>query len=121
MAPKRTKSPTFAVLPHREGKPQDVFFYHIEKIHGQLQIDEKLREKYMAHIDAGKDVIVALLVKAGITVRYYDPEEKKWMDHSESGGLEPVPGDRDGGWVQPSLESFKSEYLAIRFGATANT
>ena len=121
MVAKQTKSPTFAVLPFRQGQIQDVFFYHIVRIHGQLQIDEALQEKYLATgFGVGeRDQIIELLKAAGITVRYYDPEEKKWMDQSISGGLEPAPGQRDGSWVQPDLPTFKKEYLGVRFGASA--
>ena len=119
--PKTTKSPTFAVLPFRQGKVQDVFFYHVLRSHGQLQIDEALKEKYLStNFGVGeRDRVIDLLVAAGITVRYYDPEEKKWMDQSLSGGLEPAPGDRDGTWGQPDLSTFKKDYLGVRFGASA--
>jgi hypothetical protein len=123
MAAKQTKSPTFAVMPYRPGpgRWQDIFFYFVQRIYGELHIDEVLVEKIesTACKVEDRDAIIRLLTKAGITVRYYDPEEKKWMDQSESGGLEPAPGDRDGGWVQPNLESFKEEYLGHRFGASA--
>jgi len=121
MVPKRTKSPTFAVLPFRQGAQQDVFFYYIEKIYGQITVEEYLREKYtMTPFGVNRrDDIIALLSKAGITVRYYDQEEKKWMDQSETDGLVPAPGQRDGSWSQPSLDEFKLEYMRAHFGASA--
>ena len=99
---------------------QDVFFYFIARKEQGKLTEEMLQEKYMRpRFGVGdKDLIIELLAKAGITVRYYDPEEKRWMDQSESGGLEVAPGDRDGGWTQPNLEIFKREYLQARFGAS---
>jgi len=122
MLPKRTKTPGFAVLPFRQGKHQDVFFYHIEKTHGYLRVDEQLREKYvMTPFGVSqRDHIIALLSAAGITVRYYDPEEKKWMDQSTKDGLVPAPGQRDGAWSQPTLDEFKLEYMKIHFGASTS-
>ncbi len=126
MAKKQTKSPTFVVLPYRQDKHQDVFFYYIVKAKAQNGLtDEVLVETYHpTSFGIGgtvRDQIIALLSKAGIVVRYYDPEEKKWLDQSESEGLVPVPGQRDGGWVQPSLEEFKKDYLGVHFGAPVDT
>jgi len=123
MANKTTKSPTYAVLPHRQGDAlQDVFFLHIQKTYceGNL-IEEDLVWQYQSPcFPAGlRDNIIALLAKAGMTVRYFDAEESKWMDISTTGGLEPAKGNRDGTWAQPSLEQFKEEYLGVRFKAAA--
>jgi len=120
MANKTTKSPTYAVLPHRT-EQQDVYFFFVKKIHGQLQIDQELKATYQRPcFPVGeRDVVIELLVKAGITVRYFDAEESKWMDQSASGGLEPAPGNRDGSWTPPNLESFQQDYLRVRFGASA--
>jgi len=122
MAKKQTKSPTFAVLPYRQDKHQDIHFYYIVK--------ERRTDGFMGEVLVWKytqttfgiggtvrDEIIALLSKAGIIVRYYDPEEKKWLDQSDSEGLVPVPGQRDGGWNQPELEEFKKDYLGVHFGA----
>jgi len=115
---KTTKSPTYAVLPHRQ-EQQDVYFFYVKKMHGQLQIDEELIATYQRpSFPVGeRDVVIELLTKAGITVRYFDKEESKWMDQSALGGLEPAPGNRDGSWTPPILESFKQDYLEVRFGA----
>lgn len=58
-----------------------------------------------------RDALIDLLVRAGLTVRFYDPEEKQWMDHSMLYGLVRAPGERDGTWGTPSLEEFESDYL----------
>jgi hypothetical protein len=58
-----------------------------------------------------KDSIIELLKKAGLTVRYFDREEKQWMDQSSQYGLTPAPGRRDGGWDFPNLETFERDYL----------
>jgi len=126
MAKKQTKSPTFAVLPFRPDRHQDIHFYYIVK--------ERLPDSFMGEVLVWKytqttfgiggtvrDEIIALLSKAGLIVRYYDPEEKKWLDQSDSEGLVPVPGQRDGGWNQPDLEEFKKDYLGVHFGAPVDT
>lgn len=58
-----------------------------------------------------KGALIELLKKAGLTVRFYDPEEKIWMDQSTQYGLTPAPGNRDGTWGVPSLEIFEKDYL----------
>lgn len=59
-----------------------------------------------------KDDLIQMLVKAGLTVRFYDPEEKQWMDLSTSYGLVRAPGARDGTWGPPTTaEEFNEEYL----------
>ena len=56
--------------------------------------------------------IIDLLVRAGMVVRFYDPEEKVWMDQSKVKGVTRAPGNRDGQWGFPtSLELFEKEYL----------
>jgi len=125
MAKKQTKSPTFAVLPHRPGRHQDVhFYYKVKEVTSDGTTSEVLVWKYHpALFEIGStvtDQIIALLSKAGIIVRYYDPEERKWLDQSDSEGLVPVPGQRDGGWNQPDLEEFKKDYLGVHFGAPEN-
>lgn len=122
MATKQTKSPVFAVLPFRRGGLQDIFFYWVLKVHEEGELaGEVLQEKYMRpKFGVGdRDSIIELLSKAGITVRYYDPAEKRWMDQSESAGMNATVGDRDGGWVQPDIHTFKLDYLKVRFGASA--
>jgi len=59
-----------------------------------------------------KDAMIQLLKTAGLTVRFYDPEEQRWMDHSAVHGLVGAPGPRDGTWGPPStLEEFEENYL----------
>jgi len=59
-----------------------------------------------------RDNVIELLVKTGTTVRYYDPEEKQWMDHSRQYGLVRAPGNRDGSWGIPrTLQMFEEDYL----------
>lgn len=61
-----------------------------------------------------KDEVIDLLVKAGLTVRFYDQEEKQWMDHSVAYGYVRAPGNRDGTWGVPTtLEDFEENYLRV--------
>lgn len=61
-----------------------------------------------------RDAVIELLVKAGLTVRFYDPEESQWMDQSQSYGLVRAPGSRDGTWGPPiTVEEFSKDYLEI--------
>lgn len=60
-----------------------------------------------------KDSVIELLVKAGLTVRFFDPEESQWMDQSISYGLVRAPGTREGVWGPPlTVEDFERDYLA---------
>lgn len=120
MAKTQTKSPTFAILPTRAGGLQDVFFLYVIKVRGDGPLEETLKWAYNrpAFPLEQRDNLIKLLTTAGMTVRYFDLEEKKWMDSSTSGGLEPAPGNRDGSWNQPDLEVFKKDYLGVRFGAS---
>lgn len=59
-----------------------------------------------------QDEVTRLLVNAGVTVRFYDPEEKRWMDNSLVYGLVPAPGGRDGTFSVPAtVEEFDRDYL----------
>jgi len=60
-----------------------------------------------------KDQLIELLEAAGLTVRYYDSEEKQWMDKSMMYGLVRAPGDRDGRWGAPTRDVFERDYLAV--------
>lgn len=59
-----------------------------------------------------RDQVIDLLIKAGLTVRYFDSEESQWMDQSRSYGLVRAPGSRDGSWGPPlSVGDFERDYL----------
>lgn len=60
-----------------------------------------------------EDAVIALLVAAGLTVRFYDPEERQWMDQSRMYGLVRAPGYRDGTWGVPTLSEFQESYLKV--------
>jgi len=59
-----------------------------------------------------RNELIALLKAVGLTVRFFDNEEKQWMDDSLSHGYVRVPGNRDGTWTPPrSVEDFEENYL----------
>lgn len=62
-----------------------------------------------------RDEVIKLLSKMGSIVRFYDPEEKNWMELREETGPIVVSGNRDGSWHLPeTLEEFEQEYLGVR-------
>lgn len=108
---RKSKSRTFAVI-LTPGNTLTVDYLWLEK-----DVDT-FEEKLVHHkqntpwIAEHKNVLVELLKKGGITARFYDPEEKQWLDDSLNYGYVAAPGPRDGQWGMPSLEEFKTEYLA---------
>lgn len=61
---------------------------------------------------AQRDAMIELLVKAGLTVRFFDAEEQQWMDNSTAFGYVRAPGNRDGTWGPPlTLDEFEENYL----------
>jgi len=58
-----------------------------------------------------KSQIISLLKMSGVTARFYDPNERKWMDDSTQFGLVSVRGSRDGQWGVPDLEEFEEDYI----------
>jgi len=60
---------------------------------------------------ADRDWIISLLKKTGVTVRFYDPLERKWMDESTQYGLVSVRGSRDGQWGAPTIDEFEDDYV----------
>jgi len=66
-------------------------------------------------IPAGaKDVIIKMLVDLGFRVRFFESQEKAWMEQSEERGVETVQGNRDGSWGLPTIDEYKSQYIGIR-------
>jgi hypothetical protein len=64
---------------------------------------------------AEKSALIDLLSKAGLTVRFFDPEESQWMEQSETVGSVRVPGPRDGAWGPPrTVAEFEESYLNVR-------
>lgn len=80
-----------------DGMPKSALVYYTHEIKGTLSTDE----------------MIDLMKKAGCTVRFFDKEEKKWMDTSTQFGTVPAPGHRDGSWTFPLLEEFDKEYLKV--------
>ena len=70
-------------------------------------------EKFSTTGGMDRDHLISLLRKADLTVRFYERDERAWMQHSLRDGLEPANGNRDGTWGVPDLETFESEYLRI--------
>jgi len=74
----------------------------VKLVHQEMEIPVDIKDR---------DWIIGLLKKAGVTVRFYDPLERKWMDDSIQYGLVSVRGSRDGQWGAPTLEEFEDDYV----------
>lgn len=109
MATKVSKSRVFAVIV-QDGLYQDVNFFWKRTADGVSTLEHQ-REVLQGWGGGNRDQLIALLTKAGLTVRFFDPEEKQWMDNSLVYGLVRAPGSRDGQWGPPDLEQFEEEYL----------
>lgn len=105
------KSRTFAVVIDFRGQ-FGVYFLWTRK---DLDAGTESLEHQAQHIkwaDASqKDNIIELLKKAGLTVRFFEPDERQWMDTSLTYGLVAAPGSRDGQWAFPTLDQFKEDFL----------
>lgn len=105
-----SKSRTFAVIIN-VGSSLGFYFLHKETRDGESKLKVKFK---VSPLDSkNKDALISLLSDAGLTVRFYDHEEKQWMDMSASVGYVPAPGNRDGTWGKPSLEEFERDYLKV--------
>jgi hypothetical protein len=59
-----------------------------------------------------KDAIINILIHAGLSVRFFDVEEKMWMVCDTENGPSGVSGNRDGSWGPPNtVEEFKKDFL----------
>lgn len=106
-----TKTKTFAVV-LTPGEQLGVYFLYkkinLDTTEATLEI-ETVGPVWDA---ASKDTLIEVLRKAGLVVRFYDPEEKQWMQTSADDGPKKVPGARDGTWGFPlSVEQFWEDYL----------
>lgn len=111
MGTRATYSRRHAVLLDRGPYTEVRFFWRKT----DLELREATLEKSGCHLPRVRDRnwIIELLLKAGVTVRHYDPEEKLWLETSSEYGTMPVRGDRDGGWQEPDLNTFEQEYLGV--------
>lgn len=110
MAQKVSKSRSFAVITLQGGGLKIVSMWR-KVAEGQLPtLETQVTSPFPVE---QRDLLIKLLVNSGITVRFFDPEEKQWVDQSLLYGVIVAPGSRDGTWGIPSLEEFESKYLLI--------
>jgi len=114
---KRVKSKTFAVL-LLEGERLGAYFL-VRVLHETVELQEgaSVMVPYLSietcETEWGwrdQNNLIKMLVAAGVTVRFFDKEEKQWMQFSEEGYVQ-IPGNRDGSWIIPQLEDFERDYL----------
>lgn len=105
-----SKSRTFAIVPTKAALGVWFLWRVTDAIAGKSWLEVDPFPTLWAE---GKvDQIIQLLVRAGLTVRYYDSEEKQWMDQSTQFGLLRAPGNRDGTWGPPTTTGeFEEQYL----------
>ena len=63
--------------------------------------------------DADRDGIINLLYKLGVVIRFYDSEEKQWMEQGPD-GYYVASGNRDGTWQEPTMDEFIHDYLRLK-------
>jgi len=110
---KRIRSKTFAVL-LMEGERLGAYF-----LARQRDEDTDTRSPFYLDIEPCKTTwgrqdqnnLIMILVAAGIAVRFFDEEERQWMQLILGGEYIQVSGNRDGSWGVPSLEDFERDYL----------
>lgn len=114
---KITKSRTYAVV-LTPGNKLGVYFLCTKTESNDRQAGEPYLDVQAHQTTLGaeaKSAIISLLVAAGLTVRFFDPEEQQWMDQSVALGYTRAPGNRDGSWGVPtSVREFQTNYLDIR-------
>lgn len=107
---KISRSRTFAVVTESGGRLQILMLWRTVTGGG---LNELCTARATDWDPGSRDKVVSLLVMAGLTVRSYDAEEKRWMDQSALYGVVGAPGARDGTWGLPSLEEFEQRYLSV--------
>jgi len=108
-----TKSRTFAVI-LTAGEQLQVHFL-CKKIEKHDAGDNRQLTHTFINLPwptSDRDKLIEMLTAAGLTTRHYGPGERQWMD-SATWGTVRAPGQRDGQWHQPDLDTFEREYLAI--------
>jgi hypothetical protein len=106
----KSKSKTFAVIMTQGEQLGVKFLWMVKEVDSDAAtLEENNHLTPWALKD--QDSLIELLVKGGMTVRFYDPEEKQWLEHSLLGGYNAAPGSRDGQYSTPTLDEFKRDYL----------
>lgn len=103
-----SKSRTFAVVLITGGQIEVHFLWRVKLAIETNLVHNRVLTSWSI---ADKDTLIYLLVNAGLAVRYFDQEERRWMEASSSEGLVPKEGPRDGQWGPPDLEQFTTDYL----------
>lgn len=113
MSVRVSKSRLFAVVLTRGGNLEVHYLWRRTENVGTGQQEKHLIHRHVATPwkVGDKDHLIKLLTEAGTSVRYFDPDESKWMEASDQVGLMSVAGPRDGQWGPPNLEQFEQEYL----------
>lgn len=127
MMKKVKTSRKFAVLLNAGDVLGVYFVYHreetVEMPYGQAyaQVDWKTTKSLvvddqLTNIPVSlKGALTTVLTAAGLTVRFFDDEEKQWMDVSKEQGSVRAPGNRDGSWGPPTnLVDLERDYLAVK-------
>lgn len=60
-----------------------------------------------------RDGLIKVLVWMDKIVRFFDEEEREWVEVSKENGSVVVKGNRDGSWGRPTKEEFERDYLHL--------
>ncbi len=110
MGKRLSKSRTFAVVLTKGGNLEVKFLWMVtDKDSGEETLEDN--NHLTPWIESYRDTLIEMLVKGGLSVRFYDSEEKIWLEHSLLHGYNAAPGSRDGQYAPPTLDEFKEDYL----------
>lgn len=105
------KSRAFAIV---LDQPEYLGFYFLQKVETEDDLPKLILRDHYVPSGLEKDDLIELLKKVGLTVRFYDREEKCWKEVSEDRGVEAVPGPRDGTFGLPqNTQDFDQFFLRL--------
>lgn len=112
MGRRLSRSRTFAIVIVQGGVLHVKFLWTVTDVDSDTS--ELVENNVLTHwTEADKDKLIEVLVMGGHSVRFYDPEEKQWLEHSLLNGYNAAPGSRDGQYATPTIEEFKEDYLQV--------
>jgi len=78
----------------------------------RIKVD-RVPHKNHRYAVANPNLVIKILVDAGFRVRFYETDQRHWMEQHPDLGVFSVPGNPDGSWGIPSSEEYLKNYLGI--------